>query len=124
MKKIPPKQKVPTSLRLGRSFFCSLSISYSYIRVKRRNQTFCLLCNNSDSVQTVKEQLAMAAKQHLDNDAVVDANDMRLLYNGSVLQDDETLQDFKDDSVLHVVFKVADNEYEPVDIVSTDLQEG
>jgi len=108
---------------LSLSLVSSFTVSFSYIRIKRRNQTFCLLCNNTDSIQSVKEQLAMAAKQHLD-DAEVGADDMRLLWNDSILHDTDTLHELKDDSVLHLVFKVADNEYESVDIVTTELQEG
>ena len=126
---LPLKEKKTSEPRRQR-FAPSRSLTFpfrylfhSYIRIKRRNQTFCLLCNHTDSIQSVKEQLAMATKQHMD-DAAVGAEDMRLLWNDSILQDSDTLRELKDDCVLHLVFKVADDEYESVDIVSTDLQEG
>ena len=43
----------------------------------------------------------------------------------TVLDDEDKLVDYelKDNSVLHVAFQIADNEFEAVDIQSTDLQD-
>lgn len=96
----------------------------SYLRVERRNQTFCLLCETSDTIASLKTQLALAASQHSTDG--VDADQMRLLLDTTVLEDDSTIAglELKDDAVLYLVYAVADNEYESVDVVSTAFQEG
>ena len=40
--------------------------------------------------------------------------------NHTVLQDDDTLSDLKDSAILHLVLAVSDDEYETVDITSTE----
>lgn len=61
-------------------------------------------------------------KQHSTDDAT--ASSMRLLLpNATVLEDEEVLSvhELKTDAVLHLVLAVSDTEWEPVDIISTDL---
>jgi hypothetical protein len=45
--------------------------------------------------------------------------------NQTIMEDDDPLSeyDIKDNAVLHVVFEVAENELESVDIESTDVQD-
>jgi hypothetical protein len=105
-----------------------------YLRIKRRNQTFCVLCQETDSIGQVKEKIVEIMQQHADlrpAQGSPAATEMRLIKasNGEPISDssddDNTIQaaQFKDDQVLHLVFHIADNGYEPVEIISTDLQE-
>ena len=111
-----------------------------YLRIKRHNQTFCFLCEAGDTVYSVKERVVAAANQHCGNDEgnQISADLLRLLtttstgHNGShlpqVLDDDDTLagcESLKRDGndILHVVLKVADDEWESVDVMSTDVDD-
>ena len=141
----------------GLHFFFSTSRSYiaythknRYIRVKRRHQTFCFLCDKGDTVGSLKEKVAAAAQQHKGDAHPAAA--LRLLLTSTtstaaaatadnpssssvgaagtvVLEDDaETLGNcpgLKHDGsdLLHVVVRVADNEWESVDVLSTDLED-
>jgi hypothetical protein len=94
-----------------------------YIRVKRRNHTFCLLCSAEDTFQIVKQKLASALQQH-DPDNSNNSN-MRLQTSGSdvnVLEDDAVVgNELKDDAVVHLVLALSDSEWEPVDIEFTEI---
>ena len=104
-----------------------------YLRIKRHNQTFCFLCEEKDTVLSVKERVVAAANQHCGPDEAnrISADLLRLLTtttNTTVLDDTDTLggcgllkRDGND--VLHVVLKVADDEWESVDVMSTDLED-
>jgi hypothetical protein len=103
-------------------------VDYRYIRVKRRKQTFCLLCPANDTVQTVKQKLASALQQHgPDSSDSPDESSMRLQLPGSdatVLEDDSILgNELKDDAVVYLVLAVSDTEWEPVDIEVTEIQD-
>jgi hypothetical protein len=54
-------------------------------------------------------------------------SDLQLMVpeNQTILEDDDLLSEYeiKDNAVLHVVFEVAENEFETVDIESTDVQD-
>jgi len=112
---------------------CSLTHDvHRYIRIKRRNQTFCFLCNASDTVAQLKAKVAAVVKQHPAGGKASDDDDeetliMQLIHPEStdILEDEDLLSEYelKDNAVLHVVFEVADNEFETVDIQSTDLQD-
>ena len=93
-----------------------------------------MLCEEKDTVLSVKERVAAAANQHCgpDEGNRISADLLRLLTNAThrpvVLEDDNTLSGcvaLKRDGndVLHVVLKVADDEWESVDIMSTDLED-
>mmetsp|Transcript_29205 Transcript_29205/g.70453 ORF Transcript_29205/g.70453 Transcript_29205/m.70453 type:complete len:103 (+) Transcript_29205:76-384(+) len=85
-----------------------------YLRIKRHSQTFFITCNPDHTIKYVKEQIALATKDELK------ADQMRLLLpkKGTVLTDDATIQtlEIKSDTVLHMVSKISDNEWEPVDV--------
>jgi len=64
----------------------------------------------------VKEQVALATKESWKTDQ------MRLIVpkNNQVLKDDEPLaKHTENDSELHVVFQISENEWESVDVEST-----
>jgi superfamily II DNA or RNA helicase len=108
-----------------------------YIRIKRRNQTYCLLCDESDSIATVQTKLAGILQQHpvpgyTTTPESTDPNtNMKLLYEGKPLLHDTLKKcDIKDGAVLQLVFAIGDDdddddndEYEQVNIASTDLSE-
>jgi hypothetical protein len=35
-----------------------------YLTIKRRNQTFCLLCEDTETIRSIQEKLAQASNQH------------------------------------------------------------
>lgn len=88
------------------------------------------MCEDSDTVASVKKKVAAAANQHCGNDKAneISADLLRLLKpDGSVLKEEDALQDCElnaDDAVLHVVVQIADDEWEDVDVVSTELETG
>jgi hypothetical protein len=45
-----------------------------------------------------------------------------LTLDGTVLDDDDSLEGFTNEQELHVCFPISDNEWETVDIVSTETQ--
>jgi hypothetical protein len=109
-------------------------LTVRYLRIKRRNQTFCLLCQETDSFGQVKEKIVEIMQQHADirpEQGSAVADEMRLIEAShgdpinDAYDDDTTIQaaQLKDDQVLYLVFRIADNEYEPVEIISTDLQD-
>jgi len=84
---------------------------------------------------SIKERVAAATKQH-GGEGVGKAESLRLLLpksgntsntaeemntNNTILKDDEKLSDYEDkikeDTILYVVFPVADGEWESVDVV-------
>ncbi|CAJ1932069.1 unnamed protein product [Cylindrotheca closterium] len=88
-----------------------------YLRVKRHSQTFFITCDPGDTIRHIKEQVAIATKNELKPD------DLRLLLpnkkkGAAILKDEDTLQtlEIKSDTVLHMVSKISDNEWEPVDV--------
>jgi hypothetical protein len=102
-----------------------------YIRVKRKNQTFCLLCAADDTFGTVKTRLASAFQQH-DPDNSSSNSGMRLQLPSTdpaeaaakILEDDVVVgSELKEDAVVHLVLAVSDSEWETVDIEFTDIQD-
>jgi len=104
----------------------------SHVHVKRRNQTFVIPCRNTDqhTIGYVKSQVAKAVSDH-DSDQDWTPDQLRLLLPnepGTELGDDDTLDQHKlglapnqkrptnSPRVLYMVFQVADNEWESVDI--------
>lgn len=89
------------------------------------------MCESGDTVQSLKERVATAANQHCGDDEAnqISPDLLRLLtVNNDVLEDKETVggcETLKRDGndVLHVVLKVSDDEYESVDVMSTDLED-
>eukprot|EP00980_Cylindrotheca_fusiformis_P014553 scaffold3924_cov109-Cylindrotheca_fusiformis.AAC.2 len=91
------------------------SVASMYLRIKRRNQTFFIMCEPNHTIQYLKEQISLATKQEFQ------PSQMRLLLpkDDSVLNDDEKLEkiEIKSEAELYLVLNVSDNEWEPVDVV-------
>mmetsp|Transcript_63816 Transcript_63816/g.176385 ORF Transcript_63816/g.176385 Transcript_63816/m.176385 type:complete len:101 (+) Transcript_63816:96-398(+) len=89
-----------------------------YLRVKRQNQCYFIMCQPEDTVGFVKEQVALANKEYK-------ADQMRLIIpnDNTILADDDKLQKHEDhiknEAELHVVFQTADGEWEDVAIAET-----
>jgi len=87
-----------------------------YIRIKRQSQTFFVTCNPDHTIKFIKEQIEVATKKELV------ADQLRLMLphkkGAKILKDEDILQalEIKTDTVLHMVQKISDNEWEPVDI--------
>lgn len=87
--------------------------------MKRQNQTYFVACQKEDNFTFVKEQVALANKEH-------SKDQIRLVLpkDGTIIEDEWTLEKFAEDSKdeleLFCVFKIADNEWEPVSTVPLD----
>lgn len=73
------------------------------------------MCDPSDSIKYLKDQVSLATKNELQSDH------MRLILpkDSMVLNDDDTLEtqeDIQNESELYLVLQVADNEWEPVEV--------
>ena len=96
----------------------------SYIRVKRRDKTYCLLCEQADTIGSVKEKLAEIIQQFQPPTDKEQAPILRLLEEKSqaVLEDSETLESSKiaDNGVLHLVYCIDEDDevFEPVEVVA------
>ena len=93
------------------------------LRVKRHNQTYCIVCEPDDTVGFVKAQVALANKE-------VKPDQMRLILpkDNVILDDDDKLNKYEDqiknETELHVVFQIADGEWESVAIAETQARDG
>ena len=98
------------------------------IRVKRNNQTYCFLVDTSDTVASVKQKIVEAANQHSGEDAAnkISTELIRILKDETVLDDSQSMQEaeINENSNLFVVLKIADDEWEAVDVQSTEMDEG
>lgn len=89
-----------------------------YLRVKRYNQTYFVMCQPNDTFAFIKQQVALANTECL-------ANHMRLILpkDNIVLQDEEKVEkygdDIKNETELYVVFKISDEEWESIAIAET-----
>jgi hypothetical protein len=106
----------------------------SYVRLRRKNQTFFILCRqpSQDTVGFLKQEVAKALEGRQDEEQessaiAVEASDVRIIQptDGTVLDDDNaTMEGLKieNEAILNVVFKIADNEWEPVDLVEMETE--
>jgi len=90
-----------------------MSLSYTYIRCKRKNQTIFLYVEpQSDTVKEIKKKIVAILKEG-------SADNIRLIYGESILDDSRTFADYKIDND-HVVYWVSKKDgvedWEPVDI--------
>ncbi|EGG20650.1 hypothetical protein DFA_00511 [Cavenderia fasciculata] len=82
-----------------------------YFRVKRKEQTIFLSAENTDSIQKLKNDIAIINKlQDKPSDYV------RLIHNGTVLDDKKTVNslNMKNDDVVYLVYKNDDGSYEEI----------
>ena len=91
--------------------------------MKRQNQTYFVMCHPEDTVEFVKQQVALANTEYK-------ASQMRLILpkNNTVLQDEDKLEkhgdEIKNESELYVVFQISDNEWESVAVADTQANLG
>jgi hypothetical protein len=90
----------------------------SYIRIRRKQQTFYVLCEpNVHDADHLKSEICTA----LAADAP-EKDDMKLMDTaGDELSED--LSKLENEQELHVVFRISDDEYEPVDVRNADMTE-
>jgi hypothetical protein len=89
------------------------------------------LCDFSDKVFDLKAKITAATNQFEDDKEQQNINwivsDLCCQIIQQFLQDDDTLSDYeilsKIDPLLQLVCKVADNEYESVDIISSEMED-
>ena len=91
------------------------------IRVKRRNQTFFIKTTQSSRISSIKSQISDALsretipenmKLFLDEEK---ENVMRELPDIASVADHEALR--KDDCVLYLIFRIAQDEWEEIDVM-------
>ena len=91
-----------------------------YLRIKRLNQTYFVLCQEDDTIGYLKEQISIATKH------TTKAEYMRIIQpkDNVPLEDDEEkiskYEEIKNESELYVVFQISDDEWEGVHIEKTD----
>ena len=72
----------------------------------------------------MRDKVKAVLKQHPagDND---ETTEMQFVHpeTSDILEDEDPIADLKDNAIVHVVFAVAENEYESIDVVSMALQE-
>lgn len=129
-------------------FVAFFIIACSFVRIKRHNQTFAFLIHSSDTVFSLKAKIAAAYNQHKNScnnngndikknddndDDSMTPDDLQLLVSsdGTVLMeenDDQSITTLAQctglkrdgEDILYVVRRISDNEWEPVDVVSTE----
>ena len=97
---------------------------YRYLRVKRLNQTYFVMCNEDDTVGHLKEPISLATKNE------TKADHMRIIMpkDKKPLDDDSEklskFEELKNESELYVVFQISDGEWEGVHVEDTDVAMG
>jgi prolyl oligopeptidase PreP (S9A serine peptidase family) len=89
-----------------------------YLRLKRQNQVYFVMCKPDDTVGYLKQQVALANKKEWK------AEQMRVILpkDNTVLEDSEKLEEheeIKNETELYVVFQISEQEWESVNIEST-----
>jgi len=89
-----------------------------YVRIRRKQQTFCVFCQpQQHTPDFLKDQI----KEILAQFDTAEDREMRLMDTaGEEVTDLKTL---KNEQELHVVFRLTDDEFEPVDIPNVDMAE-
>eukprot|EP01006_Ploeotia_vitrea_P000631 TRINITY_DN103379_c0_g1_i1.p1 TRINITY_DN103379_c0_g1~~TRINITY_DN103379_c0_g1_i1.p1 ORF type:complete len:130 (+),score=22.76 TRINITY_DN103379_c0_g1_i1:35-391(+) len=85
-----------------------------YVRIKRKKQTIFLHCDTTDTPLSLKEKVAQINNMPVEN--------QRLLLGKQLLEDTAQLQEqgVKNDTVLFLVYKEADDKWEEVDITEPE----
>jgi hypothetical protein len=97
---------------------------FRYVRIKRQNQTYFVMCTPEDTVGYLKQQVAVATKKEYK------AEQMRMILpkDNTILEDADTLQkhedQIKNETELHVVFQISEGEWESVTIEDTQAAFG
>eukprot|EP00977_Amphora_coffeiformis_P001448 scaffold294_cov221-Amphora_coffeaeformis.AAC.4 len=97
-----------------------------FVQVKRRKQIFAFLLDGNSTIADVKSKISAVAEQH---DIPEAAEESRLLLDGKPCADDTTLASVVADGSnkgaaseglsFDLIYAIADNEYEPVEIEPT-----
>jgi len=95
-----------------------------YLRIRRLNQTYFVMCNGDDTVGYLKEQISLATKKETkpEHMRLINAKD-----NQPLEDDTEKLskhEDLKNESELYVVFQISEKEWEDVNVQSTEAMAG
>lgn len=95
-----------------------------YVRIKRQNQTYFVMCTPGDTIGYLKEQVALATKEEYK------AGQMRMILpkDNTVLEDEDKLEkhegEITNETELHVVFQISEGEWESVYIEDTQAAIG
>lgn len=95
-----------------------------YLRIKRQNQTYFVMCSEDDTVGYLKEQISLATKQE------TKAEHMKIIMpkdNKPLDDDSEKLskyEELKSESELYVVFQISGDQWEGVHVEDTDAAMG
>ena len=120
----------PTRQLLNKNRVCShpsqpLSPLGSFVQIKRRKQVFAFLLDGNSTIADVKTKISDVAGQH---DIPEASEDSMLLLEGKPTEDDATLASMAGDGnkgaaseglAFDLVYALADDEYEPVEIEPT-----
>jgi hypothetical protein len=99
------------------------------VRCKRRNQTFCFLCHSSDTILSLKEKIVDAANQHCGDDPAnkISSELLRIMKGDNTIldnDDEEIAKSIQNNDVVNVVLKISDDEYEPVELETSTMDDG
>ena len=96
-----------------------LLIYISYVRIRRKLQTFYVFCQpDVHGVDHLKQQVATALAGFSDDDPV-EVDDLKIMDTAGT--DLEDLSKLENEQELHVVFRISDEEYEPVQVQHADM---
>lgn len=95
-----------------------LLIYISYVRIRRKLQTFYVFCQpDVHGVDHLKQQVATALAGFSDDP--VEMDDLKIMDTAGT--DLEDLSKLENEQELHVVFRISDEEYEPVQVQHADM---
>mmetsp|Transcript_27612 Transcript_27612/g.40602 ORF Transcript_27612/g.40602 Transcript_27612/m.40602 type:complete len:97 (+) Transcript_27612:134-424(+) len=90
-----------------------------YACLRRKNQTYFVMFDSQQhKALYLKEQVALALGEETKPEEM-----MVKQPDGTVLNDDDALDHLQNEQVLHLVFQIADDEWEPVDLVEMDTSD-
>lgn len=91
---------------------------HSYVRIRRKQQTFYVLCEpNVHDANHLKTEICTALAAEAPDQA-----DIKVMNTaGDELGGD--LSKLENEQELHVVFRISDDEFEPVDVRNSDMTE-
>ena len=95
---------------------------HRYVRIRRKNQSFFILCTPTNTALHLKQQVALALKEQHEP-TVDDSRTLQLqTLDGRVLEDELILEQvpIQNEQELCVCFPISDGEWEQVDVVSPE----
>lgn len=91
------------------------TIKYSYVKVCRKNQSFFIMCEPTQTALHIKKEVASCLDESVSPEAL-----QLQTTEKNILQDTDSLQDLKNGEEVYVCLPIADGEWEPVDVVSLE----